>query len=379
VVDVRGQAGERPAPGSTGTALPIASDPASLTPTWLTEALRAGGALDATAAVATVSCTPVGTGQVSDSVRLELTYDGPTPGPASLVAKLPAADPTSRATGLAMRNYEREVRFYQSLASELPVRTPHCLHADIDVATGDFVLLLEDLSPARQGDQLTGCAVDVAAIAIGELPKLHGPRWGDPGLTTIDWLHGDPDAGRAVLSELVPTLHVGFRERYAAVLHPDAALALDALIPRLDRYLTPVPGAPTTVVHGDYRLDNLLFGGPEGGAPVAVVDWQTVAHGAALSDVAYFLGAGLQVEDRRTHEVALVRAYHDQLRTFGVDGFSWDDCWLAYRRGTWAGLFMAVVASMIVERTDRGDEMFLAMAERHARHVLDLDAVALLG
>jgi hypothetical protein len=39
---------------------------------------------------------------------------------------------------------------------------------------------------------------------------------------------------------------------------------------------------------------------------------------------------------------------------------------------------MAVAASMLVERTDRGDEMFLVMAHRHARHALDLDAPALL-
>jgi hypothetical protein len=40
---------------------------------------------------------------------------------------------------------------------------------------------------------------------------------------------------------------------------------------------------------------------------------------------------------------------------------------------------MAVAASMLVERTARGDEMFLTMARRHARHALDLDAAALLG
>jgi hypothetical protein len=39
---------------------------------------------------------------------------------------------------------------------------------------------------------------------------------------------------------------------------------------------------------------------------------------------------------------------------------------------------MAVAASMLVERTNRGDQMFLAMASRHARHALDLDAPALL-
>ena len=40
---------------------------------------------------------------------------------------------------------------------------------------------------------------------------------------------------------------------------------------------------------------------------------------------------------------------------------------------------MAVVASMIVQQTDRGDEMFTAMAARHSRHAIDLGADEYLG
>ena len=40
---------------------------------------------------------------------------------------------------------------------------------------------------------------------------------------------------------------------------------------------------------------------------------------------------------------------------------------------------MAIVASTLVRRTDRGDEMFIAMADRHARQALDLDALDLLA
>ena len=75
-----------------------------------------------------------------------------------------------------------------------------------------------------------------------------------------------------------------------------------------------------------------------------------------------------------------MRRYHDGLVADGVEEYAWDDCWGAYRRGTFAGLVMAVAASMLVERTERGDDMFMAMAHRHARHALDLDAPgALVG
>jgi hypothetical protein len=112
---------------------------------------------------------------------------------------------------------------------------------------------------------------------------------------------------------------------------------------------------------------------------VTVVDWQTCAIGPGLNDVAYFIGAGMLPADRVAIEEELVRSYHDGLLANGVEGYGWERCWHDYRRGTWSGLIMAVAASMLVERTDRGDQMFMTMAARHARHALDLDAVELLG
>lgn len=349
----------------------IAETPEDLTPAWLGEALGA--------TITAVATTPVGTGQMCDSLRLSLTYaDADIELPATVVAKLPAADPTSRATALALRSYENEVRFYQQLAPDLPIRTPRVFHADIDVATAAFVLLLEDLAPATQGDQLTGTTPELAEVAVDELVGLHAPRWGDPALADdpdLEWLHRDPELNAAFLLGLLPGMWDGFRDRYAADLSPDVHRAGDALFGNLAGYVLAERHA-STIVHGDYRLDNLLFS-PDGSG-VAVVDWQTCTVGPALSDVAYFVGAGLTSDDRRAHEDRLARRYHDGLLAAGITGYDWDRCWTDYRRGTWAGMVMTVAASMLVERTDRGDRMFLTMAERHARHALDLDADELL-
>ncbi len=131
-------------------------------------------------------------------------------------------------------------------------------------------------------------------------------------------------------------------------------------------------------MHGDYRLDNLLFGEPASPQPFTVVDWQTVGWGPVMSDVAYFLGGGLAVEDRRAHEEELVRAYYDALVAAGVEGFSWEQCWTGYRRQAFGGILMAVAAPMLVARTDRGDDMFMAMVARHAQQAIDLGSVSLL-
>ncbi len=361
----------------TERAVPIADTPEALTAAWLTDALRASGHL-VDDRVVHVESSPVGTGQMCDSLRLTLGYDTPADAPRTLVAKLPAADETSRATARSLRSYENEVRFYQQLAADLPVRTPQVFHADIDTETAAFVLLLEDLTPGRPGDQLAGCDPDVAAVAVDELVRLHAPRWGDRSLAELEWLHRDKGANQQFLLMLLPGLWDGFRERYGADLGPDVHTAGTALFSNLEAYLL-ADTEPWSIVHGDYRLDNLLFDPNPGGVPVAVVDWQTCTHGPALSDVAYFIGAGLGVADRAACEVDLVQAYHAALAGAGVTDYPLERCWLDYRRGSWHGMIMAVAASMLVERTDRGDHMFLTMAARHARHALDLDAPEVLG
>jgi aminoglycoside/choline kinase family phosphotransferase len=355
----------------------IADTPGALTPAWLTTVLRAAGLLGA-ASVVTADQRPVGTGQMCDSVRLTLQFDGLTSAPASMIAKLPAADPTSRETAKTLRSYENEVRFYQQLAPGLPIRTPVVYHADIDVETASFILLLEDMAPAQQGDQLTGCSADVAKIAVDELVHLHAPRWNDPALADIEWLHRDRPAQQEFLLMLLPALWAGFCDRYDARLDPAVRQAGGALFGALPSHFAAEAG-PSTIVHGDYRLDNLLFDPSPGGVPVTVVDWQTCTHGPALNDVAYFIGAGLLPDVRRDVEDDLVRGYHAKLIAAGVTDYSWDACWHDYRRGTWAGLIMAVAASMLVEQTERGDQMFLTMATRHSLHALEMDAIALLG
>ena len=101
--------------------------------------------------------------------------------------------------------------------------------------------------------------------------------------------------------------------------------------------------------------------------------------GSPLTDVAYFLGAGLLPETRREAETDIVRAYHEALQKAGVDGYGWDACWSDYRRGTFGGFAVTVIASMMVQQTERGDEMFVAMARRHSRHAIDLGADEFLG
>jgi hypothetical protein len=294
--------------------------------------------------------------------------------PRTLVGKFPSDDPTSRATGVQLRNYLKEVSFYRELQARLDIPTPRCYFAEISGEGPEFALLLEDLAPATQGDQLHGCDADVARAAVLGLVGLHAPSWNRAEFRGVPWI-GEPDpAGRDQMRELYRSLLPGFLDRYGARLEQDEADIIAAVGDSPGCPLFSALGDPFALVHVDYRLDNLLIDRRTSPPGIAVVDWQSITLGNPLSDVAYFLGAGMLPEHRRPVEQEIVRAYHDALLARGVVGYDWSRCWEDYRRGSYAGFGVTVVASMLVQQTERGDDMFTAMARRHSRHALDLGA-----
>lgn len=64
--------------------------------------------------------------------------------------------------------------------------------------------------------------------------------------------------------------------------------------------------------------------------------------------------------------------------TLGVTDYSFDDLWRDYAGYSFSLFNMGFSASMVVERTPRGDDMFFQMLEAGAALVEDLDAVRLL-
>jgi type IV secretory pathway TrbD component len=324
-------------------------------------------------AVAAVQAAPIGTGQVSDSYRLSLTYDGPADLPPTMIAKVPAADAASRNAARAFRTYEIEANFYSQLAPRLPVALARCYYAAYDAGPDEYVVLLEDLTPALPGDQLAGLHPDDAAAAIRELAALHAAGWDSAELAALPWLNrSGPDAAAAPLAAILTGLYPRFRERYADRLEPGTLSLIEDFLPNVGTYLK-ASDEPRTIVHGDFRADNLLFGATR---PV-VLDWQTAGFGAGTGDLSYFLASSLPVAARRQYEEALVRRYHAALNSGGAQ-LSWHDCWTGYRRHAFSGIVMDIIAATMVKQTERGDAMFATMARRHARHALDLDALALL-
>ncbi len=317
--------------------------------------------------------SPIGTGQVGENLRYDLRWDDGVEAPATVVVKFPAFDETSRATGVATHSYEREVWFYQLLAPTVDAPTPMCHHGAVVAGTAQMVLVLEDLAPAEQGDQLAGCDLADARLAMEAVAGLHAPRFNDTTLFDLDWLsRATPERSQEV-SGMFELLVPGFMARYADRLDDSVMRCVERFNAARSDYFLPWSG-PLTLTHGDYRLDNLLFRRDGAGRPVSVVDWGGIGHGRPGADVGYFLGAGLLPEVAAAHELELVEHYHRTMVDSGVEGFDLQECQDDVRRGAFSGLVMAVVASQIVRREARGDEMFCVMAERHAAQIERLDS-----
>ena len=358
-------------------------------PAWFTEVLDRAGVADG-ARVAAVTGRPIGTGQVGESIRFELVWDtDATPSalrPKTVVGKFPSSDPTSRATARMVNTYEIEVSFYQYLHSHVSIPTPAPYHAAIVDNTGDFTLIMSDVAGAEQGDQLGGCGLVEAELMAVAAARLHGPTLGaDTRFEHVTWLNRPDVAGVSDRQMLYEMVLPGFLDRYRQRLGDEVCEVVTwlstNLVQAFQAYLA--LDLPACVVHGDYRLDNMLFRyGADGAASeVTVVDWQTAGVGSGPSDLAYGIGSGLPAALRRQHERVVFDRYCDDVATYLPAGTTLDrDAWWnAYRLGACSGMAMAVTASMIVGRTDRGDEMFCVMAERHAQQMVDLEVSALVG
>ncbi len=164
--------------------LPIPGRPTDVTTAWLSAALSAGGE---PVQVTDVDVVPVGTGQTGATYRIAATYAANPAGlPDTFVIKLPVQDDAVK--GGVTLGYLSEVAFYARVADKMAVPTPRCFYSDIANEGADFALLLEDMSPAVQGDQIVGATAEQAQLAVtgagrtarAELvrPDVAGPRRG---------------------------------------------------------------------------------------------------------------------------------------------------------------------------------------------------------
>ena len=214
--------------------------------------------------------------------------------PETVVVKLPGLAEESVFTSTVLRMYLREAAFFAELADQAPVRVPACHHATIDPETSQFVLVMEDLGGLRVVDQVKGMEIADAEQAVDGLAAWHATWWGkalelaERGVTVS---LGDP-----IYKAVLPTVFAeGWEKLGKELTIPDAIQEVgprwtDAMPGLVDDLAT----EPTTMIHGDWRADNLLFE-PDGS--VAALDFQLIGTARGTYDLAYFVTQSLDRAD----------------------------------------------------------------------------------
>ena len=357
--------------------VPLPRQPEDVTPEWLTAALGSRG-LDVTVRSIRRSGVGEGVGMMSGLERLEIDYATGS-GPPVVVLKMPARNDANRAVAEAFHLYEREVLFYRDVAPRSAARTPDVYYADID--GHDFVLLLEELSSHRLGDQVQGCSLEDAKLGMAWLGQHHASFWDEVDDPTLEFM---PDIWPSYSSEaLLQGCAYGWDPMVEAFddIMPDHIRSLK------ERYLAAAPGLfewmatpPLTVVHGDFRMDNLFFGTGEDQEPLIAIDWQGCLRGRAAQDIGYFMSGSIPIDVRRAHERELIGLWHRQLVENGVTGFSPDDAWENYRRGVlYVWIIAVVIAGTLDRANERGHRWMAEMLKRSIATIDDLGLIDLLS
>ncbi len=315
-----------------------------------------------------------GHGFMGQLARVTVRSSDPT-APRSVIVKLPTSDPGGHFIGELMRVWEREHYFYRDVAPHLNIRVPKALCNLNDPPC----LVLEDLSPAVPGDHVAGATLDQAQRSIDLLSRHHAAWFEHPLLSTFTWMPGLDDPSILTLGDTFAMGWPMFLERFDGQLPTRCLRWCEQFVEGIPEWIAGHYKDPVTIIHGDFRLDNLFF---LDDGNVAVIDWQMSMRAPGQSDLVYFCANNLSVELRREHERALINRYVAGLHAAGVpsNAVTLDGVLRGYLEGL---LFYAVSfgASLLTidPANERGAALFDALVRRTFTAVDDHDVGSVMG
>jgi hypothetical protein len=368
--------------GSDVSELPLPRTPDDVTAEWLTSVLHGSGALPEAGTVASFTRTPVaeGVGMLSAIEFIGLTYGGDAgDAPASVVVKFPTTNEVNRGVAEHYGVYTREVNYFAQLDPRSAADGPF-VHISAMDDSGDFVIVLEDLTGYHLGDQVVGADLAQTEAAIDELAKLHASFWGQLESDEYEWL--PRAAGSQNATNMLEGSKVGWdpvTEIFGTHVPQwlrDAKEAYFAAVPRLQERLD---AEPRTLVHGDFRMDNLFFGTEPHHYAMTFVDWQGPLRGRGIHDVAYLLCQSTQTPVREANEQALIQRYVDGLAAQGIEGYGFDEAFEDYRHGVlYLWVYATVIAGTLDPTNERGNAWMSEMIKRNVAAIEHLGCLDLL-
>jgi hypothetical protein len=264
----------------------------------------------------------------------------------------------------------REAAFYNAFPTDiLGLRIPNVYYAAGEETSGAKALLMEHLGsciqagyfydpkqPSNAGTDVKAATRDsdldtlrVTTAIFSSIAILHGRFWNSAQLRAHSYLRGAQwtketwSKGQGTAIGLLGT------EKVQTFLRGDRWTALRALMARgaelsnWEDYQKKAESRPFTLVHGDFHPGNMVVLPQDTEQSLSdeqrccFLDWEMVGLGSGPQELGQFLISHATLAWRRTHEKALVEAYHATLnetlqrndRTNGEE-YPFGQCWEEY-------------------------------------------------
>ena len=262
-----------------------------------------------------------GQGFMSEIYRLTLTLSSSKT--TTVVVKLPNS--MGKTTGSSLDFYSTEVYFYSyyqiNSGRKCPLAIPKCYFVASDLLLNiqsedgkpnatNFCILMEDCHPSEVGDQVKGLSIEEVEKALLHLAKFHANWWKTPKEILEDpeirpWVSNQ--SLTQLWAPLVKMSYPGFISYIKKFLFPSG---IDPIVQDVGDMLHDVLSDGQsykdhlTVIHGDFRPDNMMFLRQTIGESdnenekrkveeFYTVDFQTLHLGHPMEDVSYLLSCGL--------------------------------------------------------------------------------------
>ena len=239
---------------------------------------------------------------------------------------------------------DREFRVQKALANTaVPVAKMHVLCEDDSIIGSSFYIMDEVNGRSFDDPRLPEVPKEERKAIIGEMNRV------------LAAIH-DVDIEKAGLSDYGPQGNYYRRQidrwsKQYRSSETESIPAMEELMEWLDNNI-PADDGQRTLVHGDYRIDNMLFSN-EGPECVAILDWELSTIGHPFADLAAVImqwamptgseGRGLLGVDRQAEglmeDEEFIAAYCERRGLSGIDKFGF---YLAFTFFRMAGILQGV-------------------------------------
>jgi hypothetical protein len=364
----------------------LPSKSSEITPQWLAGVLgECGLCQDNRVCKVDVDLISHGRGAMCQVLRLRLDWaKNQSHLPLSIAMKIPGS------IEIITQNFwwlmQKEVKFYQQLAFHQDGFCPELYYAELDAEAKQFVLLLEDLGELTPGDQVQRCSMQQMEMGVRYLARFHRMWWQNRILDSYPWL------GRPHMRKPQQDEENWFLPRWRKFVDETAdSYGFTAQEIRIGERIAARALQPNqllgeshwTLVHGDFRPDNMFFDPSNPDREVVAHDWQCVFVGNGSWDLAYFLLSSLGPKRRKDAERGLIRLYLSELTKNTAITYPFGQCMRDYRASLLdiikRNVFVATSSLMkSTEESDRMDDVIRELLRGSFAAALDHRADELL-